>query len=517
MSVSRPDKDRRLLPRWQPSAATITSGELQPVGGVADRKIDDVHFEARKAEWETTKSIEVAAELVGSGIVLGRHQEVEAAARLLADGSSDVSVTLRRMARRALGETAGGLKSVRKERPGRLQAQTLYAQVSRLRQYLRDNPRDAYAWIDIARLYTTLGQNHKAQFAIEMACAIAPNDRFVLRAASRFFVHIDEAEAAQRLLNKAARTKHDPWLMAAEIATAQVAGRPSQTAALANRALKAETWNPRSSSELAGSYATLLRESGAAKQSRGLFRQSLRDPTENAVAQAQWVASDDKSLIVPDELFNHPNGHEARTLRDARAGEWDTALDGCWEWAEYEPTSSRPTIMGSFIAAVAHEDAEAILEFAERGLAAEPENSTLLNNKAVGLALADRIDEAVEVMRKVVIDQAPTFSQPALFATTGLLFFRAGDPSSGRKFYEKAIDHQYSRSDRRCRALALWHLAREEVAAETTEIESAIAKAEKASTDVDFPEIDAIRERVLKAAKKPFKPRKLAKSATPVM
>jgi len=508
MSVSQPDRHRRLLPRWQPSAETIAGGELRPASGATDRKFDDPHFEARKAEWEQTRSLEVAAELVASAIVLGRTSEVEVPARLLAEDASDVSATLRTLGRTALGQMPIEVRKRPSARPGRLVRTNFFAQVSRLRHYLHENPRDAYAWVDLARIYTVLGQIEKARRAIRAATAIAPEDRFVLRAAARFFVHVDEPDTAQRLLNRALRTKSDPWLMSAEIAASQVAGRPSRTAALANRALKAKSWTPRSSSELAGSFATLLMEDGAAKQSRSLFRQSLLDPTENAVAQAQWVATNDSHLIVPAEHFNDPKGYEARTLRDARAGRWDDALAGCWDWAEYEPTSSRPTIMGSFVAAVAHEDSDAILEFTERGLAAEPYNATLLNNKAVGLALAGRVPEAAEVMRQVVIDQAPDFSQPALIATTGLLFFRSGDPTTGRALYEKAIGHSFARADQRSRALALWHLAQEEVRAQTVEVDAAIAKAEKASTDVDFPEIDAVRERVLKLAKKPIKPRK---------
>ena len=501
MSVSQPDKHRRLLPRWQPSAATVANGELRPPGTPAARELKDPHFEARLAEWEGTRSLEVAAELVASAIVLGRTDEVESAARLLAEDSSEVSATLREMARAALEARAPDAE--RTHRPGRLVRPQIYTQISQIRHYLNSNPRDAYAWVDIARLYTILGQLDKAQKAMETAHAAAPEDRFVLRAGARFFVHIDKAEIAQRILNRARATKSDPWLMAAEIAVSQVIERPSRTAALASRALEEDTWTPHSSSELAGAFATLLMGDGAAHKSRSFFRQSLRDPTENAVAQAQWAVGNTTGLVIPAQLFRDPNGHEARALRDTLAGDWENAIERCWDWAEYEPTSSRPTIMGSYIAAVAREDSQTILEFTERGLAAEPHNATLLNNKAVGLAYADRISEAVDVMRDVVIEKAQEFTQPALYATSGLLFFRSGHLARGRDFYEKAIAHVYSRKDRRCQALALWHLAREEVRAQTPDIDAVIARAEKASRNLELAELDAVRERVLRAAKKP--------------
>ena len=111
MSVSQPDKQRRLLPRWQPSKSTIAAGELRPAENSSPAFTpEDEHFEWRKAEWERDRSIDVAAELVGSAIILGRTHEVEAAARLLAEPLSDVSPTLREMAQQSLGATAQGHK-----------------------------------------------------------------------------------------------------------------------------------------------------------------------------------------------------------------------------------------------------------------------------------------------------------------------------------------------------------------------------------------------------------------------
>jgi tetratricopeptide (TPR) repeat protein len=504
MSASRPVQERRLLPRWQPSAETVLQGELRPLAAAKSRTIDDEHFEARKAEWEVTRSLEVAAELIASAIVLGRTEEVIPAARLLAEDTSDVSVTLREMARGALNTTPGAIVD-RPHQRGHLVRTAIYTQISQIRHHLRSNPRDAYAWVDLGRLYTILGQFDPARKAINTAQAIAPEDRFVLRAGARFFVHAGEAEVAQRMLNKADATRHDPWLMAAEIAVSQVLERSPRTASLAARALKEDQWSPRSSSELAGSFATLLMQEGVAQKARGFFRRSLRDPTENALAQAQWAAGNTTGLVIPPQLMRDPNGHEARALRDTFLGNWDSALNHCWEWAEYEPTSSRSMQLGSYIASVAREDSETILEFTERGLAAEPRNATLLNNKAVGLVYAGRIPEALKILHRVVIEKERDIEQPALYATTGLVFFRSGDTESGRLYYEKAVSHPYSHRDRRCHALALWHFAREEVRINSERIDATIARAEKASKDMELAELDVLRQRVLELAKKPIK------------
>src|SRR5665213_2708998 len=121
-SVS-PDVAPWRLPRWQSSTATISGGELIPaVSNAQAESLDrDEHFEQRKAEWERDQSIEVAAELVGSAIVLGRTGEVVPAARLLADPGSDATATLREMALHALGESPAQPSPTRPTHRGRLE------------------------------------------------------------------------------------------------------------------------------------------------------------------------------------------------------------------------------------------------------------------------------------------------------------------------------------------------------------------------------------------------------------
>ena len=116
----------------------------------------------------------------------------------------------------------------------------------------------ASAWVDLARLYTILGQTPSADRTIRVALELAPEDRFVLRSAARYVVHFDDPQAAQRLLNGARATRVDPWLIAAEISVAQVAKRRSVTASIGQRGLDHSQWAPRSTSELAGALGTLL-------------------------------------------------------------------------------------------------------------------------------------------------------------------------------------------------------------------------------------------------------------------
>lgn len=499
MSISQPDADRRLLPRWRPSKATISAGELASASTVEKKSEPDAHFEERKREWDHERSIEVAAELVASGIVLGRLDEVEPAVRMLADNASDATSSIRALARRALGKHPTVPTEPPRLGPGRLDPTAIYSRISALRRHVLLHPRDAYAWVDLARLYTILGQTERADRGIQIAIGLAPEDRFVLRSAARYLVHRDDPQAAQRLLNRARATRADPWLIAAEIAVSQVAKRRSQTASIGQRGLDHSLWAPRSSSELAGALGTLLLEDGATQKARQFFRRSLEDPTENAIAQAQWASQRTSGLIVPAPLLNQPTTYEARALRARLDGRWNVAVSSSWEWADFEPTSTRPLMMGSYVASVVYGDGSTVLDFSERGLDAEPHNPCLLNNKAVGLAYLGRVSEAVAILAKVVIDASPQFIQPALYATTGLLAFRAGNFATGRELYERAASHPYTKRDRDVRILALWHLALEEARARTDQAEAAAARAEHASRNTKLAEVAALRKRVERA------------------
>lgn len=499
MSVTQPDKDRRLLPRWQSSRRSISAGELAATGSAANHVFDGVHFEERKLEWQETHSLEVAAELVGSAIVLGRTTEVEAAARVLAEAKSDVTPVLRQMALQALGQKTShpepGLVQIADD--AALDKARFFERVSRLRKRLKEHPRNPLEWVDLGRLYTILGENEKAERAITVALNLAPEDRFVLRCASRFLVHIDRPDSALSLLQRAQSTKSDPWLMAPEIAIANIAERPSKMLALARRQVKKEIWSPRNRSELQGALATVFLEGGSTAQARQMFRGSLEDPTENATAQAQWAA-ERTQIEVPEKFLLIPSAYEARALRYYMMGKWDRVVDNCWQWAHYEPTSSRSMMLGSYAASVAFEDGATIIKFSVLGLDADPRNPTLLNNLAVGFAYSGELERAWEILRQVTIEKASEVAQPALYATAGLLLFRSGDIEKGRAFYERAIGHAYAQTDQRVKALALWHLVREEAHAGTEQFRDALARAERVTKDLKFPEIEAIRNRLSK-------------------
>ena len=97
-----------------------------------------------------------------------------------------------------------------------------------MRGELAEYPRNPLLWSDLSRLYTSVNSKDKATRSMQVALSLARNDRFVLRGASRLFLHQGEKEKAHKLLESAETLKADPWILAAEIATASAYNKTSK-------------------------------------------------------------------------------------------------------------------------------------------------------------------------------------------------------------------------------------------------------------------------------------------------
>jgi len=365
----------------------------------------------------------------------------------------------------------------------------LHQRIRLLRQELVESPRNAIVRVDLARIYAILGQQRQAVRAMEIALRAAPTNRFVLRSACRLFVHIDEPDRAHELLQKSDRTRSDPWLMAAEIAAASVAERGALSAKRGRRLLEAASLSPHHLAELASAIATLDLSAGDARKARRWFRQSLADPTENAVAQAGWASQRVSGVEVGRDLIEKARSHEAEALRDYREGRWSEAIKSCEAWLLDEPFSSRPAALGSYLASVAAHDYRLAEQLARRGLTANPDDPLLINNLVVALANQGRVEEAEGEFRRIQTGTAEALLRATLVATEGLLHFRRGAVVQGRDFYRKAMELATGASSRRTLALAAVHLAREELLARSEEALPALQVAVKACEGLEAWEV----------------------------
>jgi len=457
------DSTRRLIPRWRYSFSTdLTAehtglarrGRLQPESTPA--------LDAAESRFVENPTLVSAAELVACGAAYQEPTRAYEAALYLLERRGEVRAAVARQAEWITGApldvrephtiaSGADLSSARTAAEGVIRTR---------RAQLELWPRDPIGWIDLARAYAVIGQVDKARRAVNAALQLAPNHRVVLRVAARFAFHSGRPDEAYARISRHPRTRSDPWLMSSELALAQIVDRSPRFCRAARAILEERSHAPGHLSELAGAAATLDLGAGKHRRARSLFRQSLEDPTENALAQVEWARKTDSSLSIPEKALEVPYSYEANYWRARRAADWNAALAGARDWLLDEPYSSRPAIFGSSIAAMALHDYPLAEEFARAGLVADSRDNSLWNNLAVALAKRDRPWDAARAFSK--IEMSPESSLPRFVAnaTRGLIAFRLGQPEIGRRWYDEA---DTGAPDGEMRKLVLLHWAAEEL------------------------------------------------------
>jgi len=316
-----------------------------------------------------------------------------------------------------------------------------------LRRQLIIEPRNPILLIDLARHHVILGHDKRtAEKYVSMALALAPNNRWVLRTAARFFMHINEPDKAHRLLARHELTKFDPWLIAAEMSLAQVSQRPVKFWNAGRKMLASKSISPRHLSELAGAAATIEMSGGNNKQAKILFRQSLIAPTENSLAQVQWAERKRLHVDKTIDLFleKTDDAYEAMFWMAYNEHDMPQAAKCCHLWLMDEPFSSNPAVMLSYVLSLL-DDYKGIEESAKFGLIANPHNMCLQNNyyyariSSGELLKAENESELSKALSFFAMQNRQNFEDVShAFANSGLVFYRLGDLEKGRKFYEEA-------------------------------------------------------------------------------
>lgn len=481
------DKDRHMIPRWRDSHATSLQGELGSPGrliqltGQRNSEID-----SRLQDWKETKSASFASDLVGAAIVGGHPELASDAARFLLEHDDGVSFSARRMAKWILSrdhkESSSSLNRDQADQISRLR---------KLKAVVRTSPRNALAWVDLSREYTAKGQSTPALNAMIRGLALAPENRFVLRAAVRLFVQQGEPDRGLRLLRRSRRTSTDSWLMAAEVGVSTYTGVSPAFIRQARLMSSSGRVDPFHLAELNSALGTLELGAGAVKKSRKLFRLSLEEPNENAVAQAEWASRHITELAVKDEhLLNIPRTYEARAIVFRDRGAWKDAVEQTWSWLEDEPFSTEPARFGSYIASMGLLNDKEAVRISEAGLNANPNDSVLLNNLAFSLAGLNRLDEAERVLSKISSESSEDVFA-ARNATEGMIAYRRSDHLKGKQCYLGALGHFRSQGSMSNLAVAAICWAREAKLAGAPEAIEAMRVVEDSVKGIQDPEIKA--------------------------
>jgi hypothetical protein len=426
---------------------TTATGELVSVNPQQNTEIEKSvavrlaqEFDLRLKEWRQELDTAAAEELLAAAIVVGtvENEEVRAAATLIASdqnalsGSKDIARSILGLVNPEIHEPLSG------------ETAKMHIEIARRKRLLRMYPRDALLLTETALQYTNLGMSEPASRLLRAAAAVAPNNRYVLRSLTRFWVHSGEPDRALYFLSKSDATRHDPWLMAAQMAAEDVARRAPSFWREAKRILSAERFSSFELTELAAAAGTLQLEAGSHKLARKMFRRSLAAPTENAVAQVQWASRRDPTIEIPHSLT--ANASEALAWEKLAVRRWQETLIATKNWQDIEPFSARPAVMGSFVAVAHLGDGRSGEEFSRKGLIANMGTSVLHNNLAVAMAIQGKVDEATRELESVKAPQT-IIEEIVNLATRGLIQMRRGNLNAGAELYQRSIRLAISKKD----------------------------------------------------------------------
>lgn len=485
MIPSGEDIKRQVIPRWRTVRATTEAGELETTNPQKPTEIESTvvtrlrqEFELRLKDWRQEKDIAAAEELLAAAIVVGsiKVEEVLAAAHLVLNDDKALGGS------KEIANAIAGTVSAERHEPLSDETLKMRLELSRRKRLLRLYPRDGLLLTETALLYTNLGMNESAAELVKIAAAVCPDNRYVLRSLTRFWVHWGEPDKALYYLSKSGAVRQDPWLMAAQMAAEDVARKPSGFWRETRRLLSASRFTDFELAELAAASGTLHLEAGSHKLARKLFRRSLTAPTENAVAQAHWASRRDPSIDASQAVT--PEAFEALTWASLLAGRPNEAVEAAANWQGIEPFSLRPAGIGSYIAVAHLGDGKIGEAFCRRGLIANRGSSALHNNLAVALAFQGKISEANTELQN--IKYMSTFTERAInFATQGLIQMRSGNLVEGSRLYEAAMGIAIENKSRLlwCRAAA--HYALEYARYDNSGLTDSAALVEKVFAGLD--------------------------------
>ena len=463
---------RSAIPRWRNHLIALGSGELSPLNNNAIKSPLNFSKETLHEQifsWNKYHTVAHAADLFSAAFTLGIEDEFKDVAIFLHQNRDHISDFLFHQVSEFLGES--------KSNPLALEVQFDFFtdegqkkainDLSRIRTYLKKEPKNPLAWIELARNHSLLGNIEKSVSAIHTALHVNDtSDRFVLRSASRFFHHFGDDEQAHSIIRRSKNVKVDPWLISSEIAFSSILNRRSGLIKIGKEIIKSQKFSSFQISELASSVGTIEFNHGDLKTAKSLFRTALLEPNDNSLAQVLWFQQDIPQLDISQEKLKIPLAFEANTQSFYNEKNYEEAYKSATRWLNDEPYSTRPVRLASYISTIFLEDNNKSIQILKHGLKVNPNDLKLMNSLCYNLLLENNIAEAEKYFDKfkfndIVKETADT--KIALVATTGLYHFRIGNIELGRKYYLDSIDYASKQKNDYLHAIAVANYVREEI------------------------------------------------------
>lgn len=442
---------RIVFPNWRYFNNTVNLGELTAYENLNLDEASLYPIDDYIDDWIDSKSVYRASDLISAAITNSQKTNpyVLDAAKFLLNNEVKANLIQKQTAQFIIdsnndAESNHSMQRLQNDAFDKLKtASDIHENIHKLRILAHAYPYNPIVYVDMARAYTTIGLQEKAEKLMRMAIYLDPQNRFVARAAARFFIHVDDKERAAEVIRKTGYAKYDPWLMASDISIATVRGKRSGNIKRGQQIAFSDKYNPFSISELASALGTIEMEDGSRKKSRNFFNQSLIAPNDNSLAQAEWViiASQLPITIHPD--LKVKCNHESLVYKALENNDANSAIHNAVDWICDMPFSLKPVLIGYDISTTLVRDYKLSSKILEVGLKSHPNDPWMLNNRAYVNARANNIEEAEKDMVKLEHSNLALPESMAICkeATQGLIAYRKKDRDTGRKLYEQAILH----------------------------------------------------------------------------
>lgn len=470
-------KDRRVIPNWRSYGKTTILGELNSFQNNTKLLNPETSIDEYIIDWQLNKTVIYGADLLSAAISNNKkdNKYVLDAANFILQNKDKATVSQISLACKILNKPHEKDLSVRFNEvtldrlPILINPEPIRIKIRETKQLLATYQNNPILYVELSRYYSILGQENSSINAMKIALHFAPNNRYVLRCATRLFAHYnyDDNEYLEYIhnhLRKSPMTIIDPWLASAEISLATMRDRTSKFIKNGIALINSNNISPFNYTELASSLGTLELLNGATKKSRDFFYKALISPNDNSLAQIEWASTHDKQLDIDPANFSVKMNYEALTLDNYHNKDFISALDNAAKWFIDMPFSKRPIMFGSNLASTILKDQEKSISFLKAGLLSHPNDPQLINNIAYSLALDNKPQEALEQLMKVRnLSEYDEVTQICLTATKGLSYFRSGLSDVGRKLYLTAIERTKQIKNQQLNRLAILNYVREEI------------------------------------------------------
>jgi hypothetical protein len=452
------ENSRNVIPRWRDFKQTMLLGELAPIEkfNKSQSFINSFQHQKKINDWQTERSVKNAIELLNSSYVLDDEENSRESALFL-QSSVGPANPINILSHQILVPSVADSSFEQINDFEYLDA-LIKSMIQKIRLRLNYNQNNPISWIELARLYLIIGKEKSAQRCILVAVQLAPDNRYISRASSRFFTHIGDYKMAKKILKANVAFAFDPWLISADIGISSLQNKNSFHIKRGKELISSKDYSPFELNELLSALATVELNAGSTKNSKRLFNESLNMPNDNTLAQAVWAKRHIHDIALSPNTFERvPNIYEAKAYYHYHHKQWAQSMTNVLQWFIDQPFSRDPASYGSFLACSVIENYDEAIKLCIYGLKATPDDFGLMNNLAFSYLKKGMVKEAQHVIGKIHFDKLDDGEKVVYYATKGLMTYKLNNAAGGAELYEMAIQLATKIKNHKYRVLAEFH------------------------------------------------------------